>query len=48
VFSHNVIFSKSGILMGGLTLVPAYKKQPQNHLDVPPKHVSSFIVVRKS
>jgi len=43
-----MIFSKSGILMGGLTLVPAYKKQPQNHPDVPVKHVQSFLVMRKS
>jgi hypothetical protein len=43
-----VIFSKLGILMGGLTLVPVQKKQPENHLDVPAKHMLCFIVVRKS
>jgi hypothetical protein len=39
MFSHNMILSKIGILMGGLTLVPSREKQPQNHLDVPAKHV---------
>jgi len=48
MFSHNVILSKMVVLMGGLTLVPSREKQPQNHPDVPAKHVSSFIVVRKS
>ena len=48
MFSHNVILSKMVVLMGGLTLVPSKEKQPQNHLDGPPKHVPCFIVVRKS
>jgi len=43
-----MILSKIGILMGGLTLVPSREKQPQNHLDAPPKHVWCFIVMRKS
>lgn len=48
MFSHNVILSKMVVLMGGLTLVPGMEKQPQNHLDGPPKHMSCFLVVRKS
>ncbi|CAD6518607.1 exported hypothetical protein [metagenome] len=43
-----MIFSKKGVLMGGLTLVPVLEKQPQNHPDVLAKYVSCFLVVRKS
>jgi len=48
VFRHNVIFSKTGILRGGVTLVPIYEMQTSNHQDLPDKHVQTIIIMRKS
>jgi len=39
VFRHNVIFSKTVVLGGGVTLVPRYKMQTLNHQDLPAKHI---------
>ncbi len=47
-FRRNVVFLKLVILVGGLTLEPRYKMQPSINGDLPPKHVASFIVMRKS
>ena len=48
MFRHNVKFSRSGVFMGGWTLVPISKMQPSFHQGLPAKGVWSFIVVRKS
>ena len=45
---HNAIFSKQGVLMGGLTLVPRYEMQLSNHQGLPDKHLQGFIARRKS
>jgi len=37
-----------GIFSGGLTLVPNYCRQPQNHPASSAKHMSSFFVMSKS
>jgi len=39
VFRHNAIFSKTDVLMGGVTLVPRYEMQPSNHQASSAKHV---------
>ena len=36
-FRHKAIFSKTGILRGGVTLVPRYKMQTSNHQAPPAK-----------
>ena len=43
-----MVFSKRADLVGGLTLMPEYEKQSQNHLDVSVKHMSGFITMPKS
>lgn len=48
MFRHNMKFSRSGVLMGGWTLVPTSKVQPWFHQDLPAKHTSNFIFVPKS
>ncbi len=48
VFTHKMIFPKTGIWRGGVTLVPEYEMQPQNHQALPSIDAPSFIVVRKS
>jgi hypothetical protein len=45
---HNVILLKTVKIRGGLTLMPVYKRQPQNHLDVPAKVLLVFLARRKS
>jgi hypothetical protein len=41
-FRHMMKFWKTGILMGGLTLMPRYKKQGQFHQGIPTKDGQSF------
>jgi len=47
-FRHRVKFWKMGVLMGGWTLVPRYKKQGEFHQGLPSKEGQSFLIRRKS
>lgn len=43
-----MIFSKIGVLRGGVTLVPKYEMQTSNHPDLPSKCLQTIIIMRKS
>ena len=47
-FRHNTIFSKTGDLRGGLTLVPRWEMQPSFHHGLPLEHAPSLYARHKS